>query len=532
MLDAMAGLNTSLEREKGIRLAIRVGIHTGLVVVGAMGAGRHQEHLALGHTPNVASRVQERAEPNTVMISEATLRLVEGYFMVDGLGAQSLKGVVHPVRLYRILGESAPPSTDRIGLPGVRRLMPLVGRESDIALLVDRWAQSQHGRGQAVLLRGEPGIGKSRLVQTLSERVVSEGATCIVFRCSPYHTNSVLYPVIEHLLQVLDVSPDDTDNTELEKLECELQRCRLALREAVPLVAAMLTWPQPEPYPTIELSAQRQRQKTQDILVTWLVAETERRPVLAVWEDVHWADASTLDLLGSVLEQSPTACMLSVLTCRPEFNPPWSPQSQLAQLTLNRLTRPQVVEMARGVSGGRVLPTDVVEHIVAKTDGVPLFVEEMTKAILESGQLKDNECDGVVGTLPAFAIPTTLHDSLMARLDRLVTAKAVAQYASVIGRPFSYEVLLAVLELDEPTLTRELTRLIEAELVYQRGRPPHATVHVQACADPRRRLRIVAEAHPAALSSPHRSDLGGPVPRDRSEPTRTLGAPLHRGGLQ
>jgi class 3 adenylate cyclase/predicted ATPase/tRNA A37 threonylcarbamoyladenosine biosynthesis protein TsaE len=475
MLDAMAALNENLERDKRVRLAIRVGIHTGLVVVGEMGSGRHHEHLALGNTPNIAARLQDRAEPDTVIISEATFRLVRGHFAVEPLGPQSLRGVAEPVEVYRVAGENVDERHGRMEMPGGRGLRPLVGRESEVALLAERWAQSRDGRGQVVVLSGEAGIGKSRLVQALYERAAGEGV-CIVLRCSPYYTNSALYPVIEHVQHVMDVSRDDTAEVRVAKLERVLERARVPLNEAVPLLAAMLAWPHPGPYPAVELSAERQRQKTQEILLTWLLAETERQPVLAVWEDLHWADPSTLELLGAVLDQSPTASMLSVLTCRPEFHPPWSPRSHLAQLTLNRLTRPQVIEMARRLSGGKTLPDPVVEQIVTKTDGVPLFIEEMTKAILESGHLAEaGDRHENAGSLPTVAIPTTLHDSLMARLDRLVTAKTLAQHAAVIGRHFSYAVLRAVSELDERTLARELARLVDAELLYQRGLPPHAT---------------------------------------------------------
>jgi class 3 adenylate cyclase len=271
MLQAMARVNTSLERESGVRLAVRVGIHTGLVVVGEMGAGQHHEHLALGNAPNVVARVQDRAEPTAVVISEATFRLVHGHFAVDALGAQHLKGVAAPIPLYRVVGENIPASTGRMELD-TRGLVPLVGRESELTLLADRWLQSRQRHGQVVLLGGEAGIGKSRLVQALYERVNREDATCIVLRCSPYHTNSTLYPIIEHLRQVLRLAPGDSDKTNLEKLESELARCSLPLVDVVPLVAALLTWPHPESYPLIDLSAQRQRQKTQDVLVTWLLA--------------------------------------------------------------------------------------------------------------------------------------------------------------------------------------------------------------------------------------------------------------------
>jgi tetratricopeptide (TPR) repeat protein len=262
----------------------------------------------------------------------------------------------------------------------------------------------------------------------------------------------------------------------LARLEQVLEAANLPLTETVPLLATLLVLPHPAHYPPLTLSPQQQRQKTLDALVTWLLAETERQPVLTVWEDLHWADPSTLELLGLIINQASTARLLTVLTCRPEFHPPWGPRSHFSHLTLNRLTRSQVAEMAQRVAGGRRLPAEVVEQIVTKTDGVPLFVEELTKAVLESGWLRETGTRyELAGPLPSLAIPATLQDSLMARLDRLVTAKGLAQLGAVIGRQFSYELLHAVSHLDEATLQRELARLVEAELLYQRGVPPQTT---------------------------------------------------------
>jgi predicted ATPase/class 3 adenylate cyclase len=507
ILEAMATLNTRLERDKGLRLAVRVGIHTGLVVVGEMGGRGRQEQLALGDTPNVAARIQGLAAPDTVLISAATHRLVQGYFTMAALGPQVLKGVAAPVPVYRILGASAAQS--RLDVAAATGLTPLVGRESEVALLLERWMQSQAGLGQVVLLSGEGGIGKSRLVEVLRERVVNEGSPCIALRCSPYHTNSALYPVIEHLQRVLQFKRDDTPEEKLRKLEEALARTgvqvpspsigegegggeagapvppiltfprqggRESPGEVVPLLAALLSVPLPEGcYPPLLLSPQQQRQRTLDTLVTWLLAEAERQPVLAVWEDLHWADPSTLELLGLVIEQAPTARLLTLVTARPEFRPPWAPRSHLTQLTLGRLPRSQVETMVRQLTGGKPLPAEVLAQVVARTDGVPLFVEELVKMILESGLVR-GEADRYVltGPLPPLAIPATLQDSLMARLDRLSTARAVAQLGAVLGREFTYELIQAVAPLDEATVQRGLAQLIEAELLYQRGRPPQA----------------------------------------------------------
>ena len=398
MMQAMATLNHRLQQEKGVRLAIRVGIHTGLVIVGEVGGGSHQEQLALGETPNLAARLQGLAAPDTVVVSAATFRLVRGYFTAQELGAHNLKGITAPVQVYRMLGESAAQS--RLDIAGPSGLTPLVGRESEVMLLLERWAHSQDGRGQVVLLSGEAGIGKSRLVEVLREHALSQGATRLVFRCSPYHQQSALFPVIEHLQRVLHWHSTDAPEAKLAALEQALRTSRLPLEEVTPLLAALLSLPHPAHYPVLQLTPQRQRQKTHDALVAWLLAEAEQQPVLAVWEDLHWADPSTLEFLGLVLDQVPTARMLTLLTCRPEFHPPWASRSHLTQVTLTRLGRPQVEAMITSLTGGKALPATVVEQIVAKTDGVPLFVEELVKMILESGLVRE-EGDHYVLTGPS-----------------------------------------------------------------------------------------------------------------------------------
>jgi tetratricopeptide (TPR) repeat protein len=422
----------------------------------------------------MAARIQGLAEPDAVLITAATHRLVQGYFTMTALGAQPLKGVAAPVPVYRILGASAAQS--RLEVATATGLTPLVGRESEVALLLERWQQSQTGPGQVVLLSGEAGIGKSRLVEVLRQRVVSEGAPGIVLRCSPYHTQSALYPVIEHLRRVLAGGRNETPAATLDTLERTLQGYGLAPNEAVPCVAALLWVPIPEGrYPPLQLSPQQQRQRTLDALVAWLLAEAERQPVLVVWEDLHWADPSTLELLGLVIDQVPTARLLTLVTARPEFRPPWPTGSHLTQLTLGRLPRPQVESMVRQLTGGKSLPVEVLAPVIARTDGVPLFVEELVKMLLESGLVRE-EADRytLIRPLPRLAIPATLQDSLMARLDRLSTARTVAQLGAVLGREFTYELVRTVAPLDEATVQQGLAQLVEAELLYQRGRPPQA----------------------------------------------------------
>jgi predicted ATPase/class 3 adenylate cyclase len=474
IVEAMALLNTRLLQDKGVCLAVRLGIHTGPVVVGEIGSGDRRERLALGDTPNLAARLQGLAEPDTVVLSDTTSRLVQGYFVCQDRGVHVLKGVDTPVRVSQVMGESAAQS--RLDAAAATGITPLVGRETEVTLLLERWAQARDGLGQVVLLSGEAGIGKSRLVRVLTERVVAEGAPRLMLHCSPYHTNSAFYPVIDHLQRLLHWHRDMSPEARLATLEQALQTARLPLEEVVPLLAALLAVPVPSRYPPLTLIPQRQKQQTQEALVAWLLADAAQQPVLAVCEDLHWADPSTMELLGLLLDQVPTARLLLVLTCRPEFHPPWGLRAHLTQLTLTRLGHQQVEEMVLRVTGGKPLPAEVVQQIVVKTDGIPLFVEELVKTVLESGLVQEDADRYILtGPLPPLAIPATLQDALMARLDRLAAVKEVAQLGAVLGREFSYALLRAVTPLDEPTLQQSVTQLVKAELLYQRGHPPQAT---------------------------------------------------------
>jgi predicted ATPase/class 3 adenylate cyclase len=475
IVHALDMLQRRLVQAYTLRLAVRVGIHTGLVVVGAVGGGGRQEQLALGDTPNIAARIQSLATPDTVVITEATLHLVQGYFTCHALGPQPLRGVATAVHVHQVLGESGVQS--RLEIVSPRGLTPLVGREHEVSLLRDRWTQVQAGRGHIVVLSGEAGIGKSRLVQVMKDDMSGTTALRIEYRCSPYHQHSALYPVITHLERALAWRPDDTPADKLRKLEDALQPSPLPLAEGVPLLAALLSVPLPaERYPPLTLSPQRQKQKTLAALLTWLLALTEAQPVLFIVEDLHWIDPSTLEFLTLLVDQGPTTRLLTLLTCRPEFQPSWGFRTHLTPITLQRLPQAQVEELIARVTGGTVLPPEVVARIVARTDGVPLFVEELTKTVLESGLLREAQGHyALTGPLPPLAIPATLHDSLIARLDRLATVKAVAQLGAVLGRTFSYAWLQAVTPLDEASLQQALARLVDAELLYQRGVPPQAT---------------------------------------------------------
>jgi class 3 adenylate cyclase/tetratricopeptide (TPR) repeat protein len=470
IIAALHDLNTRLSYS----LPVRIGIHTGAVVVGAIGSEGRQEQLALGEVPNIAARVQGVAEPDSVVVSAVTQRLVAGLFDCQALGPQILKGLSTPLALYRVVREGEAHSRFEVAVS--TGLTPLVGRDLEVGLLRERWAQAKEGTGQVVLLSGEPGIGKSRLIQALKEQVMAEGATRLECRCSPYHQHSALYPIIEHLQRFLQFHREDSPPAKLDKLQQTLARYRFPQADTVSLLAALLSLPQPENTPPLTLSPQRQKQKTLEALVAWLVEEAERQAVYCAWEDLHWADPSTLELLTLLLEQVPTTRLLALLTFRPEFLPPWRPRSHLTQLTLNRLGRPSVEAMVETLTGGKILPRAVVQQIVAKTDGVPLFVEELTKMVLESGLLREaDDHYELAGPLPPLAIPSTLRDSLMARLDRLATTREIAQLGATLGREFSYEMLHAVSPLEETTLRQGLQQLVEAELVYQRGVPPQAS---------------------------------------------------------
>jgi class 3 adenylate cyclase len=474
ILAAMDDLHTRLPHATGRTLAVRLGIHTGLVVVGAMGdQGRH-EHLALGETPNIAARIEGLAQPNTVAISDATYRLVQGYFECQDLGAQTLRGVAEPIAVYRVLQASG--ARGRLDVAVTRGLTPLVGRESEVTLLLERWEQAKAGQGHVVLLTGDAGIGKSRLVQMLKDHVANEPHTRWECRSTEYYQNSALYPLTDLFQRILQWQQDETPNEKLGKLEHALSQYRLPLEESVPLFAPLLSLPlQEHRYPLLNLSPQRQRQKTLETIVAILLELAEHHPVLFILEDLHWTDPSTLELIGLLLDQTPTASLLVLLTCRPYFQPAWHHRSYLTEITVNRLSPAQVAQIVNRMTDGKTFPAAVLRQIIEKTDGVPLFVEEMTKAILESGHLKevDNHYE-LTGSFSTFAIPTTLHDSLMARLDRLVTAKAITQYAAVLGRQFAYDLLSTVSQLDAATLQHELGRLVEVEIVYQRGVPPQS----------------------------------------------------------
>jgi predicted ATPase/class 3 adenylate cyclase len=476
IVEAMGQLHPSLGQAREVHLAVRLGIHTGLVVVGDVGDGARQEQLALGETPNVAARLQGLAAPNTVVISAPTFQLLGGFFACQPFGTPPLKGLVQPLAVYRVLYESM--ARSRLEAASRTGWTPLVGREQEIGVLRERWAQVKDGLGQVVLLSGEAGIGKSRLVQVLTEQVATEPQAWLTpCQCSPYHQNTALYPMIDLLERVvLRFDREESPQQKVGKLEGFLVQYGLPLAEAVPLLVALFSLPLPADYAPLAGSPEQQKQRTLQTFLTILGRIAAQQPVLFVMEDLHWADPTTLELLTLLVDQGPTARLLALWTFRPDFSPPWTGRAHLTQMTLARLPRRQTAEMTTRVAHGKALPPEMLAQVVAKTDGVPLFVEELTKMVLESGLLQEREERyELTGPLPPLAIPATLHDSLMARLDRLATVKGLAQLGATLGREFTYELLQAVSPWDEGTLQQGLRQLVEAELVYQRGAPPQAT---------------------------------------------------------
>jgi class 3 adenylate cyclase/predicted ATPase len=470
LIETVAQLDTS----PATSLQVRVGIATGLVVVGdLLGEGAAQEQAVIGETPNLAARLQGLAQPNTVVIADDTRRMLGGLFDYRDLGTLPVAGISYPVHVWQVLGAS------QIGsrFEALRvASTPLIGREEEIALLMRRWERAKAGDGSVVMIVGEPGIGKSRIAQTLLEQMGEEPHTRLRFFCSPHHQNSALYPSITQLEQAAGFRREDTTEIRLDKLVAVLALANKELGAAVPLLADLLSIPTGDRYPPLNFTPQKRKEKTLQVQLAQVEGLAARQPLLMLWEDVHWSDPTTLESLDLLIDRAATLRVLIIITFRPEFTPPWIGRPQVTLLSLSRLPRRHRAEMIAGVTGGKTLPTAIADQIIERTDGVPLFIEELTKSVVESGSMTDaGDHYSMAGPVVPFAIPTTLQASLLARLDRLAPTREVAQIAATLGRQFSHELISAVAEMSPPRLEGALEQLIRAELVFRRGTPPDAT---------------------------------------------------------
>jgi class 3 adenylate cyclase len=457
----------------GSPLQVRIGIATGLVVVGDLiGAGAAQEQAVVGETTNLAARLQALAEPGAVVIASSTRQLTGGLFEYRDLGSVALKGFAESVPAWQVVGAGAAESR----FEALRATTtPLVGREEEIELLLRRWAQAKRGDGQVVLICGEPGIGKSRISQTVVERIGGEPYTRLRYFCSPYHQDSALYPSITQLERAAGFRREDTADQRLDKLEAVLAQGTNDLSEAVPLLADLLSIPTGNRYPPLNLTPQKRKEKTLHAQLAQVEGLAAQQPVLMAWEDVHWSDPTTGESLDLLIDRVATLRVLVIITFRPEFAPPWIGRPHVMLITLSRLPPRRRAQMIGYMTGGKALPKEIADQIVDRTDGVPLFVEELTKAVIESGIVTDaGDRYAAAGPVGPLAIPTSLHASLLARLDRLAPTREVAQIGAALGRSFSYELISAVTQMPRQQIDDALAQLVTAELIFRRGTPPDA----------------------------------------------------------
>ena len=467
LIQAVSGLKSSAP------LQTRVGIGTGLVVVGDLiGSGEAQERGIVGETPNLVARLQGVAEPNSVVVAESTRKLLGNLFELEDLGAKDLKGIAEPVRTWVALRPSSVES--RFEALHATGLTALVGREEELELLLRRWSRAKTGEGQVVLLSGEAGIGKSRLTAALMESIASEPHTRLRYFCSRQHTDSALYPIIAQMERAAGVAHDDALEAKLAKLDVVLAQTSTSKQNAA-LLAELLSLPNDRRYPPLDLTPEQRRQRTLQALVSQMEALAGQSPVLMILEDAHWSDPTSLEVIGRIVDRNATLRVLLLVTFRPEFTTPWIGQPRVTAVTLSRLPRRYIDAMIDGVIGNKLLPASIRQDIIERTDGIPLFIEEMTKAVLEA----DSE-DATLRTAaaippPILAVPASLQASLMARLDRLGPAKEIAQTAAAIGREFSHALLAAVVRKPEAELQAALNRLTAAGLLFRQGIPPHTT---------------------------------------------------------
>ena len=523
---AVSGLSV----KGGQQLAARVGIATGVVVVGDLiGVGAAQENAVVGETPNLAARLQTIAEPGTVIISELTYRLIGGLFEVTRIRPQRLPGFDTPISAFRVVGEGRAESRFEAYHSGAAA--PLTGRELDITLLLDRWRLAVSGEGQVVELFGEAGIGKSRLLQELRERLKEEAHTRLRYYCSPYHIETALYPVTDQLLRAGEIKRTDPPERQLAFLEQLLAGSTKNPQEAVPLIAALLSIPTEGRYPKLDLMAQKQKMRTFEVLIEQLEALARSKPVLMLLEDAHYLDPTSAELFDQVVDRIQRLPIMLIAASRPEGAVRWNGLPHATFLSLNRLSRAQAASIIAAMTGGKQLPATVLDQVLSKTEGVPLFVEELTKVVLESGLLQERGGELVLaGPLPPLAVPATLHDSLMARLDRLASVREVAQVGAVIGREFTHEMLAAAAGLPEAELEHATNQLVAGGTCFPPRQRQSSKLRLQACACAGCRIQQPTAQPSPTTPRPDSLNSRGALSRDRNHRARTACSSLCSGG--
>jgi class 3 adenylate cyclase/predicted ATPase len=491
-------------KRHGIDVRVRAGVHTGLVVVGEVGAGSRREQLAVGETPNIAARVQGVAEPDTVLVSQTTQRLTKGYFIWASAGVHALKGLESPIALHRALGETG--AEGRLEAADAATLTPFVGRADESALLLTEWGRAKAGVRHTVMIRGDAGIGKSRHVRELVVRLAIDAPDVLVCRCSAYHQGSAFHPIIDLVERRLGLTAAMTHAAKLEQLQLRVKALRIAdPDEATALIAALISLPVPEAL-ALKVTPQRQRRRTIETLCEIVEALASTGPVLFIVEDLHWVDPSTRDLLDELVRRSAAARLMVVLTARSDYAPSWSEPSAVRELDLVRLDEAAARAIIGSITAGRVLPDAVVARIIDRAEGIPLYVEEITKAVLESGALVAQEGRyELAGAVPDRLIPDTVLDMLLARIDRLGPGKSVAQFASAIGREFTYELLRAITNATDDELHFALDRLVGAEVLFKSGEMPNARFTFKHA--------LIQDAAYQSLLRTKRQDIHGKIAR-------------------
>lgn len=467
-------VNNNLEKSKGINLRVRIGIHTGIVVVGNIGSGEKQEKIALGDVPNIAFQIQELCATNTINVSSVTHNLVEDSYDFNPADKKKLKGAAQKLGLYEVLRERK-----SIGEPDTKLttgLTPLVGRKNEINLILDRWERTKEEYGQVVMLTGEPGIGKSRIAKAFRMQLEDKSYQSLKSYCSYYYRNSSLHPEIVNLEKLINFEDNDSNDEKILKLETMLRKFDLSLEDNVPIIAKLLSIPLPDRYQKSSLSPHILKKKTLEALVTFLLAQSVEKPIIKIIEDLQWADPSTIEFLSLLITHIPKSRILLILTFRPEFKVPWHIHSHITQILLNRLTTKQIDEMMDLIAGEKNMPVEIKREIIDKSDGVPLFVEELTKMIIESKDFTEGtESSELHKNFSRIEIPSKLHNPLMARIDMFSEYKNIMQIGAAIGREFSYELIKSVVPVGENFLNEGLSKFVDAELLYQKGVLPDAS---------------------------------------------------------